>query len=312
MLAERMIVVKRWIVSLITVGCLLIPSYTDAAVTVPMNIYQWVQSTARSTYYFNRQSMSYGLDQKGFLDLNILLVPAIKTYDSVQKNDIISKRRWRNLPVENYDYLSAGAYYLSFNLSEKTVHITKRVDLDQNWGALGTDTSGKPMKLNIFSEKDVEGIFYRSILKYAAEHQEDIIKQTNGKLLDEDKSKLEDAKIAIISAAEIPPKKEKLKEQSQLKEQAQQKEQPKLKEQAQQKEQPKQEDQAQQKEQPKQEDQAQQKEQPKQEEQAQQKEQPQQKEQSKQSEQNQTSQQPQPCPCCQHCPYCQQFINTEK
>ena len=65
----------------------------QAEETISEDIYQWVQSTSRQNYYFNKQHIYFGLDAKGQIDLNTLLVPVLKTYDQVQKEDVIAKRR---------------------------------------------------------------------------------------------------------------------------------------------------------------------------------------------------------------------------
>lgn len=308
MSVERMIFVKRLLVSLFTAGSLLVlPCYSNAAVKIPMDVYQWVQSTARSTYYFNRQSICYGLNSKGFVDLNILLVPVVKTYDGVQKDDIISKRRWKNLPVDNYNQLVASAFYLSFNLNDRTVQVTKRIDLDENWGELGNDTTGKPIKLDTLSGKDVEGKFYRSVLKYAAEHQAELLKHTNGKLSQEDESKLEEAQEALKLAADLSKNKSQAEQAPQTEQTQQVNDQHQAKDQAQQTEQPQTKEQAQTKEQPQSKEQPQQNEQPQAKEQPQTKEQPQLKKSPQAKELPQQTQVP---PCCQNCPYCQQFMKN--
>ena len=202
---------KRWLMRILAVGgLLLIPSFASAkGLEVPKDIYQWVQSTARAGYYFNRQQMGYRVDDRGIIDLDTLIVPTIRIYDDVQIQDVISKRRWNMLPMEGYNNLVGEADYLTFRLSEGTVQVTRHEDLDDKWGTLGTDTSGTPIKLESLAEKDVEGVFYRAILDYAAQHQEELIRRSKGKLSEEDQKKLEEMKRAAEEEAAQSDKKDK-------------------------------------------------------------------------------------------------------
>ena len=54
---------------------------TEAAEAVPEDIYQWVQSTSRQNYYFNKQQIYYDVDAQKHINRDILLVPVLKTYD---------------------------------------------------------------------------------------------------------------------------------------------------------------------------------------------------------------------------------------
>ena len=207
---ERIDYMKRLLIGILTAGTLLAPQFTFAAgMEVPKDIYQWVQSTARVGYYFNKQQMNYRVDENGIIDLNTLNVPTIRLYDDVQIQDVISKRRWNMLSMEGYDQLVGEADYLTFRLAEGTVQVTERVDLDDKWGTLDTDKSGTPIKLDSFSEKNVEGKFYRTILEYAAEHQEELIQRSKGKLSEEDQKRLEELKKPAGDASADQDKKDK-------------------------------------------------------------------------------------------------------
>ena len=74
---------------------------------VPKNIYQWVQSTARQNYYFNRQQMCYAI-KNGKIDRNVLIVPTLRTYNDIQIEDVVAKRRWNMEPLDGYDRLAGG------------------------------------------------------------------------------------------------------------------------------------------------------------------------------------------------------------
>ena len=142
------------------------------------DIYQWVQSTSRQNYFFNKQHMYFGQDSKGILDANIMLVPVLKTYDSVQIQDVQAKRRSKMLPIEGYEALVGTAEYLRFDLAQGTVTVVKHEDLDEDWGVLSVTTSDKAVKIADLSEKDVDGVFYKAILKYAYAHIDDMVERT--------------------------------------------------------------------------------------------------------------------------------------
>ena len=154
---------------------------------VPADIYTWVQSTDRANYYFNHQQINYEVSENGIINLNILLVPTICMYDEIQIEDVVSKRRWKMQSVRGYDKLVGRADYLVFDLIEGTVQVAERVELDERWGTLSSDKSGQPVKLSDLKTNSVECRFYRSILKWAKKHNQEIIKHSWGSLTTEDK-----------------------------------------------------------------------------------------------------------------------------
>lgn len=154
---------------------------------VPADIYTWVQSTDRANYYFNHQQINYEVSENGIINLNILLVPTICMYDEIQIEDVVSKRRWKMQSVRGYDKLVGRADYLVFDFIEGTVQVAERVELDERWGTLSSDKSGQPIKLSDLKTNSVECRFYRSILKWAKKHNQEIIKHSWGSLTTEDK-----------------------------------------------------------------------------------------------------------------------------
>lgn len=153
----------------------------QAEETISEDIYQWVQSTSRQNYYFNKQHIYFGLDAKGQIDLNTLLVPVLKTYDQVQKEDVIAKRRWKMQKTEGYNDLAGAAQYLRFNLQANTVEIIKQDDLDSDWGILDTANVNQVIDLTQLSEKGVKGKFYQAILGYSRMHLDEILERTEAK-----------------------------------------------------------------------------------------------------------------------------------
>ena len=154
-----------------------------ADVAVPDDIFQWVQSTARQNYYFNKQQIKYGIDAQGNVDLNTLIVPTLRTYDDIQIRDVVTKRRWKMLSVKGYERLIGSAKYLKFNLKAQTVQIVEQDDLDDTFTSINKDMDPEPaVNYATLSEKDVDGCFYRAIIKYAQKHQDELIERTGAPL----------------------------------------------------------------------------------------------------------------------------------
>ena len=108
---ERSILQKRWGAVLAACAVLLMGVRpADAAEAIPKHIYEWVQSTARQGYYFNKEYIQYAADAHGYIDLTKILVPTLRVYDNIQIQDVVSKRRWRMLPLEGYGDLSDGCF----------------------------------------------------------------------------------------------------------------------------------------------------------------------------------------------------------
>lgn len=176
---------KKFFITLLAAMIFYAPTTFANEIEVPEEVFTWVQSTPRGNYYFNHQQISYAVED-GIIDLNILIVPTICTYDEIQIDDVKQKRRWRLLPMKGYEDLIGRADYLRFDLSNSTVQVTERVDLDSTFTALESDTSGQPAELSSFATQDVNCKFYRAIIKWAKEHNEMLIKRSRGKLSEED------------------------------------------------------------------------------------------------------------------------------
>ena len=158
----------------------------DIIEEVPTDTYMWVQSTPRGNYWFNFKHMGYKIREDGTLDLNILMVPTVCIYDNIQIDDVKQKRRWRNLSLEGYERLAGRADYLKFDLKNGKVQVVERVDLDDTWAELDSDTSGEPIELTKIPVKDLRYNFYRRILEWARQNNELIIGRSKGVLSEED------------------------------------------------------------------------------------------------------------------------------
>ena len=179
---------KRWGAVLVACAVLLMGVRpADAAEAIPKNIYEWVQSTARQGYYFNKEYIQYAADAHGYIDLTKILVPTLRVYDNIQIQDVVSKRRWRMLPLEGYGDLSGAAEYLLIDLRAGTVRVTAHEDLDSAWGTISREENAKEFTLASLSDKDVEKKFFNAIISYAAAHQEELIRRSKGILSDADR-----------------------------------------------------------------------------------------------------------------------------
>ena len=145
-------------------------------------IYKWIQSTPRGNYWFNYQVMGYKVRPDDTLDLNILEVPALITYDNIQIEDVVQKRRWRGKSTIGYNDLIGRADYLEFNLKDETVTVVERTDLDHTFTVLDREYGNEPVKLSELSDRDISCKFYRAILRWAREQNDWIIRRSRGKL----------------------------------------------------------------------------------------------------------------------------------
>ena len=181
------------VLSLMTV--ISFPINNSFAATEPLSeeIFQWVQATPRSSYYFNKDAMTYEIGADGIADTNILIVPTVRLFDNMQIQDVIMKRQWRNLSTYRFDELSGVAEYLRINIKDKTVEYTECVYLDQGYNSLYVNYERPTQNMNTMSLKDVDYNFYQAILDYEKEHRKELLT----KIIDQVKP--EDLKAAGIT-----------------------------------------------------------------------------------------------------------------
>ena len=197
---------KRWGAVLAACAVLLMGVRpADAAEAIPKHIYEWVQSTARQGYYFNKEYIQYAADAHGYIDLTKILVPTLRVYDNIQIQDVVSKRRWRMLPLEGYGDLSGAAEYLLIDLRAGTVRVTAHEDLDSAWGTISREENAKEFTLASLSDKDVEKKFFNAIISYAAAHQEELIRRSKGILSDADRKILAEQQAKAAKEQKKPP-----------------------------------------------------------------------------------------------------------
>ncbi|WP_294157833.1 hypothetical protein [uncultured Selenomonas sp.] len=158
------------------------PASADAP-EVSEKTFHWVQSTARQNYYFNKRQMHFGIED-GKVDENVLIVPTLKTYDDVQIQDVVAKRRWNMESLDGYDALVGAAEYLRIDRAAGTVTIEEHDDLDDSWSTIHAVTEPTTITLADLSEKDVDGCFFRAILAYADKHAAKLRARTEAKIAD--------------------------------------------------------------------------------------------------------------------------------
>lgn len=163
------------VLSLMTV--ISFPINNSFAATEPLSeeVFQWVQATPRSSYYFNKDAMTYEIGADGIADTNILIVPTVRLFDNMQIQDVIMKRQWRNLSTYRFDELSGVAEYLRINIKDKTVEYTECVYLDQGYNSLYVNYERPTQNMNTMSVKDVDYNFYQAILDYEKEHRKELL-----------------------------------------------------------------------------------------------------------------------------------------
>ncbi|MDD3114908.1 MAG: hypothetical protein PHQ44_04155 [Anaerovibrio sp.] len=195
---------KRWmILGAALVGFSVNTSVSEAAPYVPEQIFRWVQSSARTNYFFNRQQICFKLDDKGMVDTNVLIVPVLKTFDDVMINDVVAKRRWNGKSLQGFNDFVGVSEYLIINLAEKKVHVQEIDYLDSTWTALDVVRSDAAVSLEELSDKSLEARFYERIIDFALRNQLILAERTKGDLDEALKAELLKAQEAY--RAENPP-----------------------------------------------------------------------------------------------------------
>lgn len=184
---------KQWMCALALAAAL---NFSTAEATytppkVPEDIYQWVQSSERMNYFFNKQEMSYGVDAKGHADLNKLVVPVIKTYDHVQIEDVRMKRSWRMESTDTLTDLAGEANYLTIDIRRGVVTVDAVDLIDSKFWTVEHSEPKKEVVIADLTEKSRDGIFYRAILAYEKDHRREILSHTKGTLTEEEQEKFE-------------------------------------------------------------------------------------------------------------------------
>jgi hypothetical protein len=167
------------------------PVYAYTPPTVPEDVFEWVQSSPRMNYFFNKQMIHYGVTPEGIIDLNTLVVPVLKTYDAIQIEDFVEKRRWRMMSVEEYEDLAGEADYIRIDLAKRQVTIDRVEMIDSHFSTIEQTTPGQVVDMATLSPQSRDAIFYQGIIDYFEKHRPDIVKMTKGTLTEEDRKFIE-------------------------------------------------------------------------------------------------------------------------
>ena len=193
---------KKFFIALMAAAVLFIPAQNVFAkeVEVPESVYKWVHSTSRGNYFFNFQQTNYAVKEDGTIDLYTIIAPTICTYDNIQIEDVLQKRRWRGLSTDKYSDLAGRADYIKFDLEIGTVQVVERNNFDSTFTSIDSEKNLRPTPLSSFSQNDISRKFYRAILTWARQNNELMIKRSRGKLSEKDsKLKPEDMPISKFS-----------------------------------------------------------------------------------------------------------------
>lgn len=195
---------KYWAVMGAAIACFsLNAAATEAAPYVPENIFRWVQSSARTNYYFNKEQICYRIDEQGNVDTNTLIVPVLKTFDDVMINDVVTKRRWNNKLLYGFNDFVGVAEYLTIDLAQKKVTVEEIHYLDSTWTTLESVEADTEVALEDLSDKNLDSRFYDRIIDYALRNQLVLAERTKGDLDEDLKKQLGEAQEAY--RAENPP-----------------------------------------------------------------------------------------------------------
>ena len=177
-MAEERSIVFRWGCSLMLALGVSGAEAAPAQPEVPETIYQWVQSSPRMNYFFNKEAMYYAIDGEGQIDQDTLVVPVVKTYDDIQIEDVRTKRSWRMESNDALSDLAGEANYLTFYLDRGVVKVDTVDLLDSQLSTLEHAEPNREVVIENLSRKSLEWNFYRAILDYEKEHREEILART--------------------------------------------------------------------------------------------------------------------------------------
>ncbi len=148
------------------------PAFADLAISD--SSYKWVQSSARINYYFNTSEIRFFVDNTGRVDRNLLLVKAVKSFDWIQIQDVVEKRKWKGFDTTGYENLAGAVEDLVVDMQHQTVFVKTYTDLDTDWNALESSAPNILEAMTKLSSKSFDHIFYDEIVKYAVLHQTEL------------------------------------------------------------------------------------------------------------------------------------------
>lgn len=190
---------KRWIAALLPF--VFFAATAESAPHVSPNIYEWVQSSARANYFFNKSVMHYELLANGVLNPRVLIVPTLQTYDDVAIADVVAKRRWRGESLAGYDDLVGEAEYLRIDLAAGTSTLERADDLNSTWSSITTTFPKNVTVIKDLPEKSLERKFLEAVLAYERGHRMEIAAQTKKTLTTDDLKRMEEHEREDLTAS---------------------------------------------------------------------------------------------------------------
>ena len=172
---------KRWIAALLPF--VFFATTAESAPHVSPNIYEWVQSSARANYFFNKSVMHYELLANGVLNPRVLIVPTLQTYDDVAIADVVAKRRWR------------------IDLAAGTSTLERADDLNSTWSSITTTFPKNVTVIKDLPEKSLERKFLEAVLAYERGHRMEIAAQTKKTLTTDDLKRMEEHEREDLTAS---------------------------------------------------------------------------------------------------------------
>lgn len=169
---------------------------SDAAPYVPETIFRWVQSSARTNYFFNKQQICFYRDDEGNIDTNIVIAPVLKTFDDIMIKDVIAKRRWNGKSLAGFNDFVGVSEYLTINLAEQKVTVEEIDYLDSTWTSIEVVKADTEVSLEELSEKNLDAKFYDRIIDFALRNQLVLALRTKGDLDEATQAKLKEAQDA--------------------------------------------------------------------------------------------------------------------
>lgn len=183
------------------------PGVTNAQ-DIPNDIYQWVQGSPRVNYYFNKEQIKYAIGSDGWADTNILEVPILEQFDWIKIQDVIQKKRWNDEDVSNFNNLWGCDAIVHINISAQTVTYVDGQYLNVWWSPIGAFNNGSVESIDKLSSKNLEKIFYDTIITYATTHKQDLMQKQLDQINPAD---LKAAGITVNNKKASSPKSEKQK-----------------------------------------------------------------------------------------------------
>lgn len=149
---------------------------------IPLNVFKLVQSSPRTEYYFNKEQIRFDKTEKGTPNLDRIVVPVLKKYDSIMIKDVVSKRRWNKKSLAGFDDLAGMAEYIIIDMKAKSVTIRQQDMLDSTWTLIESSKPNQSVDMALLSPNSWDAKMYNAIIDYALRNKLKLADRTYGKL----------------------------------------------------------------------------------------------------------------------------------